>query len=518
MNRLKLIGMYLPQFHRVPENDEWWGEGFTEWTAVKSAEKQFEGHNQPRVPLHDNYYNLLEKETMEWQAKLANEHGIYGFCFYHYYFKHGRKILEQPAENLLKWKDINTHFCFCWANETWARTWSNISGANTWSEKFEKETKDDNGILLEQDYGREMEWKKHFEYLLPFFKDSRYIKIENKPVFAFYKPDDIPVINEMLALWEILSSKEGFDGIYSIAVNSFAHTDMSAVLLQGPRAYKDAKVAGKTVAEEWDKKMRCTDYEKVWKNAVECDGLNRQKVYYGGFVDYDDSPRRGNLGSFMKNAGPEIFEKYAYQLAVKNIVNKNELFFINAWNEWGEGNYLEPDEKNGYAYLEALKRITERCNEEEFDSKHEWEKIKKEINIEEMNKNEELLNEIKRYQRCYYLLDRWMLLREQNMGLEKYFKTRHYNKIIIYGFAAIGKHLFSELKETSVQIVCALDRRSEMKYPDIEILSPNAIDKLPQADVIVVTVIRDAEKIARELRERTGKAVVTLESIIFDGM
>lgn len=516
--RLKTIGMYLPQFHRVPENDEWWGEGFTEWTAVKSAEKLFEGHNQPRIPLNDNYYDLLKKETMEWQAKLANEYGVYGFCFYHYYFKDGKKILEKPAENLLKWKDIKIHFCFCWANETWARTWSKISGANTWSEKFEKETKDENGILLEQDYGREQEWRAHFEYLLPFFKDDRYIKIENKPVFVFYKPDDIVVFSEMLAFWEGLSKQEGFDGIYSMAVNSFENKDVSAVLLQGPRAYRDIKVVGESAPEEWNKQMRYTDYKKVWENAVKCNAFDKRKVFYGGFVDYDDSPRRSNLGSFMENTEPEIFEKYAYQLAVKNMVNENELFFINAWNEWGEGNYLEPDEKNGYAYLEALKRINEKCNQKEFDARNEWDKIVKEAKIEEINKSEGLLKEIERYRRCYRLMERWMLLREQNIGLEKYFKDRDYNKIVIYGFAAIGKHLFWELKETSVEVVCALDRRSEMKYPDIEIISPNEIQKIAQTDVIVVTVVGDAEKIAGELREKTGKAVITLESIIFDGI
>ncbi len=129
--------MDLPQFHRIPENDMWWGEGFTEWTAVKAGEKFFEGQMQPRVPLDGNYYDLLNEQTMRWQADLMRKYDIYGMCFYHYYFKDGRKILEKPAENLLEWKDIEMPFCFSWANETWARSWSNINGKNAWSSKFD---------------------------------------------------------------------------------------------------------------------------------------------------------------------------------------------------------------------------------------------------------------------------------------------------------------------------------------------------------------------------------------------
>ena len=138
MDRIRTLAMYLPQFHKTRENDEWWGSGFTDWTTVRSAEKLFGGHNQRREPLNDYYYDLLEKSTMQWQAKTAAEYGINGFCFYHYYFKRGRRVLEKPAENLLEWTDISMPFCFCWANETWARTWSNVTYANAWSEKFER--------------------------------------------------------------------------------------------------------------------------------------------------------------------------------------------------------------------------------------------------------------------------------------------------------------------------------------------------------------------------------------------
>ena len=152
----KIISMYLPQFHRVKENDEWWGEGFTEWTAVKQADSLFDGHYQPRIPLNGNYYDLLDKETMQWQADLMKKYGIDGQCIYHYWFKEGRQILEKPAQNLLKWTDIDMPFCFCWANESWARTWSGLKNTNAWSAKQEpKKQGDHNGLLLEQYYGTE---------------------------------------------------------------------------------------------------------------------------------------------------------------------------------------------------------------------------------------------------------------------------------------------------------------------------------------------------------------------------
>ena len=196
---MKVLAMYLPQFHRVDENDEWWGEGYTEWTAVKKGEKLFPGHEQPRVPMKHNYYDLLKKETMQWQTELMKKYKVYGMCFYHYYFQKGRKILEKPAENLLKWKDIDMPFCFSWANETWARTWSKLTGTNTWNSREEKAHEiGDDGILLKQEYGGEEDWENHFYYLQPFFEDIRYIRVENKPVFIIYKPDEISCLLQMM--------------------------------------------------------------------------------------------------------------------------------------------------------------------------------------------------------------------------------------------------------------------------------------------------------------------------------
>lgn len=181
---MKLISFYLPQFHEIPENNDAWGNGFTEWTNVKKAQSLYLGHYQPRIPLHNNYYNLLNVHTMEWQDRLARKVGIYGFCFYHYWFN-GRLVLEKPVENWLKDKKIKTNFCFAWANEPWTKTWHGAGG--------NKE------ILIPQTYGGQEEWKAHYNYFRKFFMDIRYIKVQNRPMLLIYKLKNISNFNKMIS-------------------------------------------------------------------------------------------------------------------------------------------------------------------------------------------------------------------------------------------------------------------------------------------------------------------------------
>ena len=192
---MRIIAFYLPQFHNIPENDEWWGDGFTEWVNVKKAEPIYEGHEQPRVPLDGNYYNLLDDDVKIWQAELAKKYGIYGFCYYHYWFN-GKLLLEKPMEQMLENKKVDLPFCVCWANEPWTRAWVG-----------EKK------VLIGQEYGTEKEWKEHFDYMLPFFRDDRYIKEDNRPLYVIYRPEIIPCLQEMLALWDKLAKENGFDGM-----------------------------------------------------------------------------------------------------------------------------------------------------------------------------------------------------------------------------------------------------------------------------------------------------------------
>ena len=219
---MKIISFYLPQFHEIEENNKWWGKGFTEWINVKKGKKLFKNHFQPFMPLNNNYYNLLDKETVEWQTELAEKYRVYGFCYYHYWFE-GKKILEKPAENLLKWRDINQKFCFCWANHSWKKTWNGL-----------------NEILIEQTYGNKDKWKEHFNYLLQFFKDERYIKIDNKPVFMIFQPENIERLDEIIDFFNVECIKNNFNGIYIIESKNglknleFISSKSSAKVLREP--------------------------------------------------------------------------------------------------------------------------------------------------------------------------------------------------------------------------------------------------------------------------------------------
>lgn len=375
---IKPIAFYLPQFHEIEENNRWWGKGFTEWTSVKDAKPVFKGHIQPREPLNGYYYNLLDKDTMKWQAELAKKYRIYGFCMYHYYFKNGKKLLEKPAENLLKWKDIDIHFCFSWANESWIRTWSKLEG-NDWNESRDKSMGemdvDKDGILAEQDYGNIEQWRDHYEYLRPFFKDSRYIKIDNQPVFLIYKTEKIECLNEMLDCWEDLAQKDGFSGICILATNSI-HDNSSKIkgtVKFEPKFSQNNGLRARAVCINYicsvfkmlfGSYLKKWDYDKVWKNILKSYHNSDGKIYPGAFTAYDDTPRRGKNGEIFKNATPEKFCRYLSQLCRQCKENYNqEYVFINAWNEWAEGAHLEPDTVDGYKWLEAVKRAVEE-NEE----------------------------------------------------------------------------------------------------------------------------------------------------------
>lgn len=482
----KIIAMYLPQFHSVPENDEWWGKGFTEWTAVKKAEQIVSGQYQPRIPLDGNYYDLLDKKTMKWQADLMDKYGIDGLCFYHYYFKDGRKILERPAENLLEWTDINMPFCFSWANETWARSWSKLTNVNFWSSKFENNN-NDNGVLLEQAYGGEQQWKNHFEYLLPFFRDERYIKIDDKPIFIFYRPQSIPCLVRMVEYWRELAIKAGLKGIYLIGTNIKNTGVLDAVMIQEPQ---------NTLAT-FEKKC-CIDINDVWNQSIISEGIKGEKTFYCGFPGYDDTPRRGNGGIYLKGSTPEVFQKNMEKLLAKSEYYENEFTFVNAWNEWGEGMYLEPDEKFGYGYLEAVK-----------NAKKTYQNIGYRHIIEEKNEGQSKI--IDRYKSYWTLFDRWLYKLECGCTLNNYFVKKGIKNIAIYGIGMVGKHFINQI-EDYVNIIYAIDRRNDnvnMQFPIFTDVNCEL-----KVDAIVVTVSYDYPEIYKKLREKADCHIILIDEVI----
>lgn len=362
---MKVVAFYLPQFHCIPENDKWWGKGFTEWVNVKKAKPLYEGHDQPRVPLNNNYYNLLDQDVMKWQSEIAKNHGVSGFCFYHYWFN-GKMLLEKPVENFLKNKDIDIEFCLSWANEAWTNAWVSA----------------ENKLLMEQTYGKEKEWKEHFDYLLPFFKDDRYIKEDNKPLFVIYRVEIMDCYKEMMAYWNKLAIENGFDGIKfayqhpafdydkNKAKNMFdyvieyqpittSYWNQGFISFTTKLKIQNLLVKYFKINIARKKELQINSYEDTWKQIVEHKPIGNEipKRIPGAFVDWDNTPRRGDTGSIYKGACPEVFGKY-FDLQVKNAKEnyKSNYIFIFAWNEWAEGGYLEPDETNKFGYLEEIKK------------------------------------------------------------------------------------------------------------------------------------------------------------------
>lgn len=377
---MKIIAYYLPQFHEIPENNEMWGKGFTEWTNVKNAKPLFEGHEQPVEPLDDNYYNLLDCDVIRWQTKIAKENGIYGFCFYHYWYN-GHLLLEKPTELFLKNKDINMPFCICWANHNWSTSWKN----------------NENRIIYKQDYSDKKDWKNHFDYLLPYFYDERYIKRSGKPLIVIYEIANIPQMNEMLDYWQLLAQEHGLPGL------DFAYQSASPDLIYGFKdnrctydieyqpqyvrefVYKKnerkkltvysfiRKIIGPVNIPQFIKdrilkisenqKPLIVDYDDIWEKILSMTPVRPNSIP-GAMVRMDTTPRKQNRGFVTQGMTVEKFKKYLKrQIVNARSVYKSDMLFMFAWNEWAEGGYLEPDKRDGYKVLYAIKEALVETDE-----------------------------------------------------------------------------------------------------------------------------------------------------------
>ena len=358
---MRPIALYLPQYHEIEENNKWWGKGFTEWNSVKQAKPYFKGHYQPKEPLNDNYYDLSDENanTWKWQAALAKEYGIYGFCIYHYWFKDCKKILEKPAEVLLSHKEIDINYFFCWANEPWKRTWYSYNQE----------------LLMPQEYGGVNEWTKHYEYFRSFFLDRRYIKIENRPVIAIYRCAAIDELEEMRKVWDMLARKDGFDGVHLISGNTSFLKEKRTELIDSIYRFEPAYTLHYCIPKRkriWlygrrkivtllnqilDKKhIEDVENMKTLYKYMPCnmeeDGI---KVFPGICPSWDNTPRKKWKGTYFKNSTPELFkEKLRF---FDTILDASDFIFINAWNEWSEGAYLEPDKRNSFKFLQAIKDV-----------------------------------------------------------------------------------------------------------------------------------------------------------------
>ncbi|MRH41229.1 glycosyl transferase [Aquibacillus halophilus] len=358
---MKILCMYLPQYHEIEENNEWWGEGYTEWTATKNAFPLFRGHEQPKVPLNENYYDLSDEsaDTWKWQAELAKRYNIYGFCVYHYWFK-GKQLLQKPLEILLNNPQIDINYCICWANESWTRTWYGL----------EKE------VLMKQEYGNRSDWKEHFIYLLKFFKDKRYIKVNNKPMLNIYRSSDINKLEEMLDFWNELAVENGFDGIYIVSANNNGELEKRENLIDAYYNFEPGYTLkhklnmlqklkyniNVLLRQETNRILkvklleRIIDAKKINQMMLKRIENTTKPVFKGAYVMWDNTPRRSYKGLVYKNTSPDLL--YETLIKIKSTLDDDDLNFVylNAWNEWGEGCYLEPDKNNRYKNLEAVKK------------------------------------------------------------------------------------------------------------------------------------------------------------------
>jgi hypothetical protein len=363
MKKIRPIAIYLPQFHPIPENDAAWGEGFTEWTNVKKAKPLYFGHCQPHKPHPSiSYYDLSDPEVLAGQAELAKKYGIEGFAFYHYWFN-GKRLLNLPIDNMLATGTPDFPFYLIWANETWSRRWLG----------------QEEEIIIKQTYSAEDDLI-HMRWLINVFADPRYIRINNRPVFIIYRPFDLPDISGFLKTFKNECREAGMQEPYFIASNSHAgrkdprKSGFDAVMNFEPQLsvapyYLDDKPSVVKFKNNLKRgilsaRLKVYDYSTV-KEQMQ----NRSLAYPYfpcSFVNWDNSPRRGVDGIIFKNGSPQLFRKYLLESLKKfagmGFSEDENLVMINAWNEWAEGNYLEPDEKFGFDYLEVLKEVIDEVN------------------------------------------------------------------------------------------------------------------------------------------------------------
>ena len=362
----KAVAFYLPQFHPIPENDRWWGKGFTEWTNVTRARPLFRDHYQPHLPADLGFYDLRLSETREAQAELARQHGIHGFCYYHYWFN-GRRILERPFEEVLATGRPDFPFCLCWANENWTRRWDGL----------------DQELLLEQKYSAEDD-EAHLRALLPAFADPRYIRVDGKPLFLVYRANRLPSPRASTDRWRNEAQRAGLPGLFLVRVESFEDEagdprslGFDSALEFQPR-WKDTRDLRITRRRWWHRRRLGTS-ERAFRDHLICNysdvvsrAISREAPPYPRIPcvspGWDNTARRRKGGLILHGSTPELYEAWLSKAAERVKAGRGEasggeaFLFINAWNEWAEGNHLEPCQRWGTRYLKATAQAMSKAH------------------------------------------------------------------------------------------------------------------------------------------------------------
>lgn len=358
----RIIAFYLPQYYPTAINDLFYGKGFTEWTNVGKARPLFKGHYQPKVPADLGYYDLRYSEVRELQAELARDAGVEGFCYYHYWFGEGHQELEIPFQEVVRLKKPDYPFCLCWANQSWySKFWNNDSACPPI-------------VVAEQKYDNN-EWRtKHFYSLLDAFKDDRYIRVNGKLLFMIYRPLEYSDITLFMKDWRELAAKNnlgdfyfvgqarndcdaekilklGFDGVNIVRYEDF---------LKYPRYSNSLVIFLHKIQRFMGQAPYHYDYGKVYRTFIKNGGLEiNRNVFPTILPNWDHSPRSGKRALILDHSTPENFEKHLIEVCnvIKDKPKEEKIIFLKSWNEWGEGNYMEPDLKYGHGYLNALRRV-----------------------------------------------------------------------------------------------------------------------------------------------------------------
>lgn len=361
--KVRILALYLPQFHPTPENDYFWGKGFTEWTNVVKARPLFRGHYQPKLPADLGFYDLRLPEIREQQAQMAKEAGIEGFMYWHYWFGNGKMTLERPFQEVLKSGKPDFPFCLAWANHTWSnKTWKK-------HKSFAKDI-----VIFEQTYPGEEDYIAHFNYCLPAFRDKRYVTVDGKPVFGVLLPECIPNVHEFLSIWRDLAKKAGFKDIHfigfrmsrnALSIEQLRDAGFDAINNGNYNMWQaECKILGskfvKFTNSVISNKLNLPTQKYNYKNIIKflCDDFDFEPDIYPTILPgYDRSPRAGKRAQIYYNNTPELFAQHVDDVLdhIKDKSDEHKIIILKSWNEWGEGNYMEPDDRYGSAFLDILK-------------------------------------------------------------------------------------------------------------------------------------------------------------------
>lgn len=365
MTNVKIIAYYLPQFHPIPENDDWWGKGFTEWTNVTKAKSLFRNHRQPFLPGELGFYDLRLYDSQLQQARLAKENGIHGFCYWHYWFGNGKRILEKPFNNVVAQKSIDLPFCLAWANESWTGHWHGL---------------DKKKVLVEQHYPGIVDYENHFYALLDAFKDQRYIRIDGKLLFCIYRAVESKEIPVFINTWRKLAAENGLGDFHFNAINSGEEslkTGCDSFTSYAPR------ITTEMVENNFMNKIFFRKYGFRFSDFIRNFPHKGPSIYqYKDLIRYnlnaklhrseipvitsnwDNTPRSQRNGLVIENSNAVLFSEYLKKAFYKAGENnfEDKVIFVKSWNEWAEGNVIEPSQEHSDSYLKAIKQIISENN------------------------------------------------------------------------------------------------------------------------------------------------------------